>query len=60
MLITDLFPDQPTRGIKKKPSHVPTMLRPTEPSYEERRSKFNSKHEDHIHTAHLNIVGLPI
>ncbi|KAL4358467.1 hypothetical protein AHAS_Ahas09G0289600 [Arachis hypogaea] len=54
-----LSEDQPTRERKKKPSHVPIMLRPTEPSYEERRSKFDSKHEDHIHTAHLNIVGLP-
>ncbi|KAL4293802.1 hypothetical protein AHAS_Ahas18G0164500 [Arachis hypogaea] len=37
-----LLEDQPTRGIKKKPSHVPIMLRPTEQSCEERRSKFDS------------------
>ncbi|KAJ7969742.1 tRNA pseudouridine synthase [Quillaja saponaria] len=28
---------------KKKASHVPLISRPTEPSYEERRAKFNSK-----------------
>ncbi|KAE9618337.1 putative tRNA pseudouridine(38/39) synthase [Lupinus albus] len=30
------------RETKKKASHVPLMSRPTEPSYEERRAKFNS------------------
>lgn len=30
------------RSRKKEPSHVPLMSRPTEPSYEERREKFNS------------------
>ncbi|XP_028763936.1 tRNA pseudouridine(38/39) synthase [Neltuma alba] len=29
-------------GTKKKASHVPLLSRPTEPSYEERRAKFNS------------------
>ncbi|KAK4253040.1 hypothetical protein QN277_010875 [Acacia crassicarpa] len=29
-------------GTKKKASHVPLLSRPTEPSYEERRVKFNS------------------
>ncbi|MED6110543.1 hypothetical protein PIB30_043964 [Stylosanthes scabra] len=38
-----LSDDQPLREMKKKPSHVPIMLRPTEPSYEERRAKFDSK-----------------
>ncbi|KAF5750736.1 tRNA pseudouridine(38/39) synthase isoform X2 [Tripterygium wilfordii] len=30
-------------GVAKKASHVPLMSRPTEPSYEERRIKINSK-----------------
>ncbi|XP_019451377.1 PREDICTED: tRNA pseudouridine(38/39) synthase-like isoform X2 [Lupinus angustifolius] len=32
----------PMQEIKKKASHIPLMSRPTEPSYEERRAKFNS------------------
>ncbi|XP_019427551.1 PREDICTED: tRNA pseudouridine(38/39) synthase-like isoform X1 [Lupinus angustifolius] len=32
----------PIRETKKKASHVPLMSRSTEPSYEERRAKFNS------------------
>ncbi|CAN6543741.1 unnamed protein product [Malus baccata var. baccata] len=31
------------RTIKKKCAHVPLVLRPTEPSYDERRAKLNSK-----------------
>ncbi|BFG40949.1 hypothetical protein CerSpe_272220 [Prunus speciosa] len=32
--------------VKKKSSHVPLMSRPTEPSYEERRTKLNTRRKD--------------